>query len=224
MALLKLGALAVDIRGSIAGTTFARNRGGVYARARTKPIQPISPRRDEKNAILSQVIQTWHATLTVDQRVAWNEAAKAVTIPNKLGEPYTPTGANLYVRANVNLILSDQAVITVPPPAATGPALAATVGISGVNGLLISQIGEFDTALTGNVMWQYSAPQRESINFFKGPWNILNSFPIGNLAALPEILVPFADLVASKRYFLRMVVVLADGSAAPSTINVADMP
>ncbi|GAH13494.1 unnamed protein product, partial [marine sediment metagenome] len=45
MSLVKYGGGIVQMSGSIAGNTFARNRYGNYVRARTKPINPNSDRQ-----------------------------------------------------------------------------------------------------------------------------------------------------------------------------------
>ncbi|GAH50296.1 unnamed protein product, partial [marine sediment metagenome] len=47
MALVKLGGGIVQISGSIAGNTFARNRFGNYMRSRTKPVNPNSTRQTD---------------------------------------------------------------------------------------------------------------------------------------------------------------------------------
>ncbi|GAI01350.1 unnamed protein product, partial [marine sediment metagenome] len=45
MALIKYGGGIVQISGSIAGTVFARNKMGNYARPRTKPVNPRTARQ-----------------------------------------------------------------------------------------------------------------------------------------------------------------------------------
>lgn len=224
MALLKLGPLAVDIRGSIGGTTYARNRGGVYARARTKPIIPISPKRDNRNALMAQVVSAWHSTLTLGERLAWTRAAATITIPNRLGEPYTPTGANLYVRSNISLLLTNQAMVTAAPTAPTAPGLAATVAWTGAVGLTITAIAGFDTALSGSILYQVAIAKRTSINFFKGPWDTLQVIPIAELIGLPLNVLGTAECLPGLRYFFRFRPVLADGAMGPATLTYADTP
>ena len=59
MALIKYGGGIVDMSGSIAGNTHARNRFGNYMRARTKPVNPNSDRQVAIRAIVSYLAEFW---------------------------------------------------------------------------------------------------------------------------------------------------------------------
>jgi len=112
MALIKFGGGVVQMAGSIGGTTFARNRFGNYARARTKPTNPntSSPLlgRDPTDgnqqiirSALAALTTRWSQTLTADQRTAWNLYASNVDMLNRLGETVQLSGSNHYLRSNV---------------------------------------------------------------------------------------------------------------------------
>jgi len=80
MALVKFGGGVVGMSGSIAGTTFARNRSGSYARAKTKPINPNTTLQNLVRATFAMLSARWAQTLTEAQRTAWNLYASSVSV------------------------------------------------------------------------------------------------------------------------------------------------
>ncbi len=100
MALVKYGGGIVQMAGSIAGKTFARNRFGNYARARTKPTNPRTHPQTIVRSALAALTVRWSTTLTSDQRAAWNLYASNVSMKNRLGETVTLSGFNHYIRSN----------------------------------------------------------------------------------------------------------------------------
>jgi len=100
MALIKYGGGIVQMSGSIAGTVFARNRFGNYARPRTKPVNPNSPRQEAARAIVSYLAEYWHQDLDDVQRGLWDTYAAAVAMKNRLGETVHLTGFNHFIRSN----------------------------------------------------------------------------------------------------------------------------
>jgi len=100
MALIKFGGGVVQMTGSIAGSTFARNRYGNYARARTKPTNPNTAGQQAVRAGLAQLTSWWSDALTVAQRAAWKLYGENVAMKNRLGESIFLTGFNHYVRSN----------------------------------------------------------------------------------------------------------------------------
>jgi hypothetical protein len=134
-ALIKLGQMASDIRGSVGGTTFARNRHGAYARNRTKPVNVINDLTTSSRARFGSQAFGWTA-LTQAQRDVWNADAGSVTLLNRLGEAYTPTGRQLFLTANNNLaqagltLLTDSpGYFTIPDPANGEVAIASLLGV-----------------------------------------------------------------------------------------------
>jgi len=101
MALVKFGGGVVQMSGSIAGDTFARNRYGNYCRARTKPTNPNTSRQQDVRASLAFLTDRWSNTLTALQRAAWNLYGDSVAMTNRLGETTKLTGFNHYIRSNI---------------------------------------------------------------------------------------------------------------------------
>lgn len=126
MALVKYGGGIVQMSGSIAGNTFARNRSGNYARARTKPVNPnnsssmFARDRDENNqniikSTMATLTARWARVLTAAQRTAWNLYAANLAMKNKLGETINLTGFNHYIRSNTFLMARGETLVDAGP-------------------------------------------------------------------------------------------------------------
>jgi len=223
MALLKLGPVVAGVSGSIGGTVFARNRAGAYARARTKPIIPVSARRDVVQARLTSLVSWWHDTLTPAQRALWDAKGAASTLLNRLGESYTPTGMNLYIRSNALLHLAGTALVTTPPVNIHAPALAPVLAWTTAVGIQISSIGLFLHTFSGCVIVRHSPLHANGENFWKGPWGEATTFACSTLSSLPKTIVASALLTANSRSFIELQVVGYDGSASAKLIAHVDV-
>lgn len=117
MAITQLSAIVADIRGSVGGNTFSRNRGGAFVRKRVVPINPNTTRQGEARQRVSSLSQRWSATLTAAQRSAWIAYAEATTWTNRLGAEIGISGLSAYVRTNSLRLLAGLS------PRDDGPAL-----------------------------------------------------------------------------------------------------
>lgn len=177
MALIKFGGGVVQMAGSIAGTTFARNRYGNYARARTKPTNPNTARQQAVRAAVAELSVRWAQTLTALQRAAWNLYGANVAMKNRLGETVFLTGFNHFIRSNTWLcrlggtIIDDGPVIFEIPahdPAFSISASEATQQITWNYDDTMDWATETDSWL---LLYQGS-PQNAQRNFFAGPWRL----------------------------------------------------
>ena len=183
MALFK-SQIATQISGSVGGTTYAHNKGGMYMRARSVPTQPNSGNQTQVRNALTEVVNAWKNTLTSAQRAAWNLYAQNVPVVNKLGDSVTNSGQNWYIAANIPVIqantklgltlprrddaptIFDRGDFTTPDATygqAAGLSLAFTSGDDWAN--------EDDAAM---FMYQ-GAPQDDSVDFFKGPFRLVGA-------------------------------------------------
>lgn len=103
MALLKLGALAQDVRGSLAGTVFSRNRGGAYVREKVSPIQPLSPFSAITREVFRAVSQRWACVLTPGQRYDWDGWAEDHPVVNVFGDSIILGGIAAFQLINARL-------------------------------------------------------------------------------------------------------------------------
>lgn len=102
MAKITMGAIASQISGTAASTTFARNRGKAYFRNRVVPINRRSVGQGNKRQLLAALAAQWRG-LSQAQRNGWDNASQDFPIQDSLGQTITLTGEQLYVRFNANL-------------------------------------------------------------------------------------------------------------------------
>lgn len=130
-----------EIRGSIGGTTYARNKSGLYARNRSKPVNPNTVNQSRVRSQFSMTSAGFSALSAADI-AAWNQFAQGYPAVNKVGDTYTPTGKQVYHLCNVNLrsVLLDP--ISTPPydtPVVPG------IDISGVGETIVNTAGLLTT-------------------------------------------------------------------------------
>jgi len=98
MAILKLGPLVSDIRGSVGGVVFSRSRGGTCCRARVKPTLGQSAAHTDITTTANAMRSAWTNILTQANRDAWNAAASNTIFRDGLGRDYTPSGYHCWMR------------------------------------------------------------------------------------------------------------------------------
>lgn len=111
---LKWGALVVDGRNKIGGQVASKNRAGAYLRNKVTPVNPKSPFQVTVRARLASLASGWRG-LTAGQRLAWNSAVSDYKKTDIFGDIQNPSGFNLYVKLNTNLINIGIASISSPP-------------------------------------------------------------------------------------------------------------
>jgi len=175
MALVKYGGGIVQMSGSIGGNTFARNRFGNYARARTKPVNPNSALQQEVRTVVAFLADRWAQTLTAVQRTAWGLYGSELSMKNKLGEDIHLTGFNHYIRSNSYLKRRGETLVDAGPTDFTLPAQDPTLSIT-------TEVHEqrFNIAFDDTMDWctedggylfmLQGQPQNPQRNFFAGPW------------------------------------------------------
>lgn len=217
MALVRYGGGIVQMSGSIGGTTFARNRSGNYARARTTGVNPASAPQEKIRAVLAYLTDRWLETVTQSERDAWGNYASAVGMKNRLGESSKLSGFNHYIRSNASLLYADQTVVDSAPTTLTIPEHDPTLSFSASEAtqdltvnfdVNLSWVGE-----TGGFMFlRMSRPQNPTRNFFAGPY--IYAGPIigsGTPPTSPET-IPFpTPVVQGHRLWLSARIARADG-------------
>lgn len=177
MALVKYGGGIVQMSGSIAGTTHARNRFGNYARARTKPVNPKSARQMGARVAIMFLAEQWRETPMDDaKRLAWEVYANSVNWNNKLGESVKLTGFNMFIRANAALLRIGASIVTDGPTDLGLPAGDPLFAISALSAATQDLTMTFDDTMdwhaeTGSFfIMDLGEPQNPTRNFFGGPW------------------------------------------------------
>ena len=175
MASIKFGGGITEMRGSIAGNVFSRNRYGAYVRARTVPVNPNTALQQAFKASLAFLADRWANTLTAAQRAAWNLYGSNVNMTNRLGETINLSGFNHYIRSNSLLAANSGTPIDAGPTVFELPEQDPTMTITAseaTQNLSLSYDNALDWAVEANsVMWWFQgSPQNPQRNFFDGPW------------------------------------------------------
>ncbi len=177
MALVKFGAGIIQMSGSIAGTTFARNRSGNYARARTKPINPSSSGQQAVRNAMAGMVEYWSQTATQVQRTAWDLYASSVEMLNKFGETIHLSGMNHFVRANSILSRAAAPIVADGPtifelPSGDGLFTAEASAATQLVSVTFSEDGGWEAEDNGFLHVFVGSPQNPTVNFFAGPWKL----------------------------------------------------
>ncbi len=180
MGLVKYGGGVVQISGSIAGNTHARNRSGNYIRAKTMPINPNTARQIEVRAALAFLTDRWANTLTAVQRTAWNLYASSVTMLNRLGEAINLSGFNHYIRSNTIAKMVPYPLVDDGPTVFELPAQDPTFSVTASEATQILTLNYDDTMdwATEDLAYMYffqGQPQNPQREFFNGPWRLIGS-------------------------------------------------
>ena len=129
MALIKFGLVVTDARGKLGGHVFTKSRNGSTVRTKTIPSNPQTTAQQAARSRLASFSAKWR-DLTVAQRDAWNAAVPQWSKTNVFGDQYNPSGKNLYVSLNINLLIVGGAPIDEPP-------LPTEVTAPGINNLVL---------------------------------------------------------------------------------------
>lgn len=187
-ALVKYGGGIIQMSGSIAGNTHARNRYGNYMRARTKPVNPNTFMQSKARSALSFCCDRWSNTLTAGQRTAWNLYAANVAMKNKLGETINLTGFNHYVRSNSIRKFLQVAIIDAGPTVFELPPRDPIITIDCDSSPQKITVGfdvnlDWATESGAHLHLRQGVPQNPQRNFFAGPWQHVGTI-LGNPGGL----------------------------------------
>lgn len=162
MAIFRSSILA-DIRGSIGGSVYSRNRSGAIIRNRTNPINPNTAAQSIVRSRMADAANAFGLLSAADQTL-WNDYAQLVPSFNSLGEMYTPTAKQRYIQSNLNLLTVGQpqaqtpelGVTTVPALDLSGLTLIGTVLAAEINALEVN--GLVDAGDADNLVIQATPP------------------------------------------------------------------
>lgn len=154
-----------EIRGSINGVTFARNRYGLYARSKASPVQPRTPAQAARRAQLTVLSQRWR-TLDEAIRAEWRSFADELRRSDSLGQQYRLSGLQAYLQFNLWRALMGLTPQDNPPPALTAPTPVSITGVTLVAGPPAELNLAFSpTPYSGALAVWATAPISRGINF-----------------------------------------------------------
>lgn len=183
MALFK-SQIATQISGSVGGTTYAHNAGGLYMRARSVPVNPNTGNQTQARNALTALVNAWTSTLTAVQRAAWSLYAANVPTTNALGDARVNSGQNWYVGANQPRLQSDAKLGTTlgrvdAAPVIFDRSLLTTPGavlfdVSSNNlTFTYTNTDPWAIAVGGALLVYQGRPVNGGRNYFRGPWRLV---------------------------------------------------
>lgn len=223
--------LASAWSGSLAGLTASHNRGGMYLRQRSVPVNPNSTAQQAARTAMAQVVTAW-GTLSAAQRTAWATYAANVPLVGPLGSPRQVSGQNMYARANVPRITAtaldgtaaalarvDDAPTTFDVGTFTPVTMSIATSIFDIN---FDNSDDWANEDGAAMLIQFGPPVNPTINFFKAPFRYgITSIIEGDSVTPPTSPyngVPAFAAVAGQKQFARITVTRADGRLSYSQI------
>lgn len=153
---MQFGSIVVAGSGKIGGHVASRNRSGAYLRTKVTPVNPSTSFQQNARGLLSSLSTQWSG-LTEAQRLSFNGAVSQFAKTDIFGDLKNPSGFNLYVKLNSNLVNTGQAQITTAPEKIEIPfsgidtiAMAAGAGTGSIDLL--------DGALDGETVMIFATP------------------------------------------------------------------
>lgn len=161
--------------GSLAGSVYARNAGGMYVRSRGTVINPNTVLQQQARIYLSQAAAAWQNTATAQQRADWTAWAINQTWTNRLGDPITLTGQQAYIRLNSLRLRAGLAMSSAAPTAnglasATPPVATVTAASPATLSIAFTNTDDWASASGGALLLFASLPVPPTINYFRGPY------------------------------------------------------
>lgn len=210
--------LVTQMSGSLGGITGSHNKGGLYLRARSIPVNPNSAAQQAVRNALSSLVNLWTGTLTAAKRAAWETYAANVPKTDTLGDTLQLSGQQWYIGANVPRLQASLARVDDAPTVFNRGNTDETIAITASEATQLMSVA-FDDTLAwadedGSSLLVYaSRPQNASINYFKGPYRFAGQID-GDSGTPPTspttIAVPF-PVVEGQQIFVATAITRADG-------------
>lgn len=209
MAKILFTAVVADMRNSINGTTFSKNRYGAFARTKVTPVNPQTTFQQAARQALGNFSSAWRG-LTDSQRQSWIDGAPNFPFTDIFGNQKILSGQALYVALNTNLLNAGQSAITTcPVPVGISP-FTVTGLTATVTGTVLDIAVSAATVPAGFTALIYATPLiTAGRNFVKNRFRF-----IGTAAAVASVIdayalwnARFGTLTAGMKVFVEVVIV-----------------
>ena len=211
MAVIRLGSIVSDIRGSIGEETYSRGQGGLYVKARSGPTGEPTAKQLASTAATTALSQAWSATLTEAQRESWQTYAKQFPRPNQWGQPSLKNGFTRFIAVNFPQYVQSSAVAfrTAPvQPPFTPPVFSFTATTAPDKFIIPAPLVNICNG--SHVLWLYiyvGTEQNVGRNYYRTPYTSLyyttRAYSIWQYFPLTISVVP-AVYTTGKKIWLRM--------------------
>lgn len=185
MATFLPGPTVAEVRGSIGGCVFSRNRGGQYIRFRAVPTNRNSIWQQNVRRHLLDASQYFSETLSAADRRTWETFTQNTPTTNRVGATIVLSSIAAFVRTNSLRLIAHQSIIDKAPPTA-GEAAAIDVNPAGISISEITQqiminaaadLGNWDNTLDDDICLVFQGlPVDKNVQYFKGPYRF--SWPL----------------------------------------------
>lgn len=181
MARIKFGMMMVDARGKLGGHVFSKNRSGAICRTKVTPTNPQTVRQALARTTLAQQSQQW-SMLGEDQRNSWNALASTTILTNVFGDNYKPSGKNLFVGVNANLLLVNKVPLLFAPAVVSPGSILNVTSACVIDDEELTIIPVMDAqALLGSVVYKATAPSSQGTYNFTGKYVVIASSPASSV-------------------------------------------
>lgn len=212
------------VSGSIAGITYARNAGGMYARARAVPTNPDTAQQQAVRSAFAGAAAAWALDLTDGEQEGWRTYAANVPVINSLGASTHRSGQNWFggsatLRAQAGLDVVYTAPGSFTRPTLTAPTFNLAAAATTVS-MVFENADEWANQDGGALLVYASRPQNPGRVFFKGPYRFAGVV-VGDATTPPTspavITLPWASASAGTKMFFKVVAVTEDGRYSDGT-------
>lgn len=204
---VKFGAIITDGRNKVGGHVLSKNRGGAYMRTKVTPSNPQTSFQNAARNRITTFSQNWRA-LTQAQRNAWESAVSNFTKTDIFGDIKNPSGINLYVKLNSNLVEIGAAPITLPPlpTSVIGPA---TITFTAAAGAATASLAWTGGAVPVDTAWIIRMTPQVSPgkSFVKNLYRDTVFFAAADVtptSVVTEFVARFGTLVAGQKIFVEV--------------------
>jgi len=208
---VKFGAIVVDGRGKLGGHVASKNRGGSYFRTKVTPANPNTIAQIGARARVTQLSQSF-PTLTASEIAGWNSAVGDYAKTDIFGDIKNPSGINLYIKLNSNLLEISEPVIAAAPQKVPVDAME-IAGLNATAGIPAFDVQLVDVAVPAahKAIVRASAQLSPGIANFKGKMRNVEIFASATAPNTFDILASytakFGNLVAGKKINVEVVLV-----------------
>lgn len=179
----KFGSIIVAGSGKIGGHVASRNRSGSYLRTKVTPTNPNTKYQSAARSYVATTSKAW-AGLTLAQRESWNAAVQNYAKTDIFGDIKNPSGFNLFVKLNSNLLATGTAIIT------TCPALQAIDAVS--TATIVADVSDASIIITlatavpvgFKCRVRMTEPTGAGISYIKNKLRVVQFLPAGAVAAI----------------------------------------
>lgn len=171
---LKFGAIVTDGRGKIGGHVASKNRAGAYLRTKVTPSNPNTVAQVQARSILGSLSQMWQ-TLTDSQRSGWNDAVKEWGTTDIFGDIKNPSGINLFVKINANLISVGYPQLFDAPSKQIVPSVVITDGSLKITGDTLSIVFDNGSADGFRTLVRATPTLSAGVSFVKSQFRVIGS-------------------------------------------------